>query len=173
MARIRLLTEDDENSRIKDIFDDIRKRVGKVPAAYRAFANHPHILQANWNKTKHILEEGNVPIEIKEAIATRVSKVNNCHFCLHIHKGNLKRLGVSRKKIEAIETGEVEDTKLKYILKFASTATKNPDKLSNRDFDRLKKFGHSEEDILEILTIMEMYTGYNKIIVALDLKPED
>jgi hypothetical protein len=33
--------------------------------------------------------------------------------------------------------------------------------------------GHTEEDILEILTVMEMYTGYNKIIVALDLQPED
>jgi len=173
MARIKLLTEADGNSQIKKIFDEIKERAGRVPAAYRAFANYPHILQANWNRTKNILGEGNVPIEIKEAIATRVSKVNGCRFCLLIHKGNLKKLGVGVKEIEAIETGEVEDTKLNFILKFVSVATKEPEKLTDADFERLKDLGHTEEDILEILTVMEMYTGYNKIIVALDLQPED
>jgi alkylhydroperoxidase family enzyme len=50
---------------------------------------------------------------------------------------------------------------------------KEPEKLTDADFERLKDLGHTEEDILEILTVMEMYTGYNKIIVALDLQPED
>lgn len=173
MARIKLLTEADGNSQIKNIFDEIKERVGRVPAAYRAFANYPHILQANWNRTKNILGQGNVTIETKEAIATRVSKVNGCRFCLLIHKDNLKKLGVGVKEIEAIETGEVEDTKLNFILKFVSVATKEPEKLTDADFEQLKDLGHTEEDILEILTVMEMYTGYNKIIVALDLQPED
>ena len=173
MARIRLLTETDGNSQIQEIFDEIREKAGRVPAAYRAFAKYPHILQANWNRTKNILGEGNVSIETKEAIATRVSKVNGCNFCLLIHKGNLKKLGVSAKEIEAIETGEVEDTKLNYILNFVSVATKEPEKLTDADFKRLKDLGHSEKDILEILTVMEMYTGYNKIISALDLQPDD
>jgi len=50
---------------------------------------------------------------------------------------------------------------------------KEPEKLTDAYFERLKDLGHTEEDILEILTVMEMYTGYNKIIVALDWQPED
>lgn len=173
MARIRLLTETDGDAQVQEIFNQIKERVGRVPAAYRAFAKYSHILQANWNRTKRILGEGRLPIEIKEAIATRVSKVNGCHFCLLIHKNNLEKLGVATEKIEAIEEGIVEDPTLNLILKFVSVATKDPHQLTDADFTQLKDLGHTEEDILEILTVMEMYTGYNKIIVALDLQPED
>ncbi len=173
MARIKLVTESEGDAQTQEIFNEIKQRAGKVPAAYRAFAKYPHILQANWNRTKNILGQGNLPIEVKESIATRVSKVNGCHFCLLIHKENLEKLGVDSQQIEAIEAGEVEDDKLNFVLKFVSLATKEPEKLTNQDFIQLKKYGYSEEDILEILTVMEMYTGYNKIIVALDLQPEE
>lgn len=76
MSRIKLLTETEGDAQTQKIFDEIKERAGRVPAAYRAFAKYPHILQANWNRTKNILGEGNLPIEDKEAIATRVSKVN-------------------------------------------------------------------------------------------------
>lgn len=173
MARIRLPDEASVGAASLKIFEEIKEKAGRVPAAYRAFALHSHILEANWNRTKNILGQGNIPIETKEAIATRVSKVNGCHFCLSIHKRNLEKLGMNAQEIEAIERGEVADPKLNFILKFVSTATKEPEKLTDSDFERLKAFDYSEEDILEILTVMEMYTGYNKIIVALDLQSED
>lgn len=173
MSRVKLLGEVTNNPEIREVFDEITERVGRVPAAYRAFALHSHILQANWNRTKNILGKGNIPLETKEAIATRVSKVNGCHFCLHIHKGNLEKLGVSSPEVEAIENGEVDDEQLNFVLKFVSIATKEPQKLTDSDFYQLKEYGYSDEDILEILTVMEMYTGYNKIIVALDLQQED
>ena len=52
-------------------------------------------------------------------------------------------------------------------------ATKAPQKLTDADFSRLRELGYSDDDLLEMLTVMEMYTGYNKIIVALDLKLDD
>ncbi len=173
MARIKLSDETTVNTQSQEIFNEIKERTRRDPAAYRAFARHPHILQSNWNRTKNILGQGSIAIETKEAIATRVSKVNGCHFCLLIHKGNLEKLGIRAKEIEAIERGEVEDPKLNCILRFVSIATKEPEKLTDSDFEQLKEFGCTEEDILEILTVMEMYTGYNKIIVALDLQPND
>ncbi|MDV6345874.1 hypothetical protein [Nitrosomonas sp. Is37] len=130
-------------------------------------------MQANWNRTKNILGKGNIPIEIKEAIATRVSKVNGCNFCLRIHKENLAKLGFNSAIVESIANGESSDQRLDLVLKFVSTATKDPHSLNDSDFNALKKSGFSEGDILEILTVMEMYTGYNKIIVALDLQPDD
>ncbi len=173
MARINLQTERDVDPESQTIFDEIKERAGQVPAAYRAFANHAHILQANWNRTKRILGEGNLPIEVKEAIATRVSKVNGCQFCLHIHKNNLKKLGIDDEQIEAIESGSVAEKKLGNILNFVGAATLDPHKLSDADFKDLKDLGYTEKDILEILTVMEMYTGYNKIIIALDLQIDD
>lgn len=173
MARIKLEIENTNDLEISEIFSELREKVGQVPAAYRAFALHPHILQVNWNRTKNILGKGNIPIEIKEAIATRVSKVNGCNFCLRIHKENLIKLGFNSVTVESIANGESSDQRLDLVLKFVSTATKDPHNLNDSDFNALEKSGFTERDILEILTVMEMYTGYNKIIVALDLQPDD
>lgn len=173
MARIKLQTEEINNPIIQDIFAEIIERAGRVPAAYRAFGRHAHILQANWNRTKNILGQGNLPLVLKESIATRVSAANECHFCLHIHKGNLEKLGVSLPEISHIEKGISDDKQLHFVLQFVTTATKKPALLTDQDFDTLRSFGYTDEDILEILTVMEMYTGYNKIIVALDLKLDD
>lgn len=173
MSRIQLTQENSIHPEIRTIFDEIIERAGKVPAAYRAFALHPHILQANWNRTKNILGQGNLPIQLKEAIALRVSTENGCHFCMTIHHQNLQKLGESEEKITEIESGIVSDAKLNFVLEFVSIATKNPEKLTDKDFETLINMGYSEADIVEMLTVMEMYTGYNKIIVALGLKMED
>ena len=48
MARIRLQKESVEDSKVRGILDQIKEKTKNgVPAAYRAFALHPHILQAN------------------------------------------------------------------------------------------------------------------------------
>ena len=173
MARIQLTDEHSSDPQIRSVFDEIQARAGRVPAAYRAFARHAHILQANWNRTKNILGQGNLPLELKEAIATRVSRVNGCHFCLHIHRGNLEKLGVDGARIDAIEAGHSGDAALDAVLAFVATATRAPEQLTDADFTRLQTLGYSEPDILEMLTVMEMYTGYNKIIVALGLQLDD
>ncbi len=60
-----------------------------------------------------------------------------------------------------------------FVLNFCRTATKNPETITDEDFTKLKEYWYSDEDILEILTVMEMYTWYNKIIISLWLKIED
>ncbi len=174
MARIKLQNEDIQDLEIKRVFDEIKSKTGgNVPAAYRAFGVQAHILQANWNRTKRILSEGNLAHSLKESITLAVSYENKCHFCVNIHQNNLAKQGFSKEEIEQIAKANSKDKKIDFVLKFCVQATKNPHKISNADFDTLKSFNYSDQDILEMLTVMEMYTGYNKIIVALDLQIND
>ena len=174
MARIKLQGESSENSEIKQVFNEIKTKTGGIiPAAYRAFALQSHILQVNWNRTKRILSEGNLPHSLKESIALAVSSENDCHFCVNIHKKNLLKQGFSEKDVNQIQEANSEDEKIDFILKFCVKATKTPHKITDSDFLVLRDFNYSDEDILEVLTVMEMFTGYNKIIVALDLQSDD
>lgn len=174
MARIKLQNENAKDPLTQEVFSEIKAKVGRVPAAYRAFALHPHILQANWNRTKNILGKGNIPLGMKEAIATRVSTANGCHFCVAIHRQNMAKCGFSEHEIKDVERNKgIKDKRLAFVLRFVTIATRNPQKLTNSDFSKMRTFGFSDKDIVEILTAMEMYTGYNKIIVALDLKLDD
>ncbi len=174
MTRIKLQNINSENPEIKEIFSEIKSKTGGVvPAPYRAFALQSHILQANWNRTKRILSEGNLPHSLKESIALAVSSENRCHFCVNIHRNNLLKQGLSEEEVKQIINATSKNEKIDFVLKFCVKATKNPDKISDFDFEVLRKFEYSDEDILEMLTTMEMYTGYNKIIVALDLQIDD
>lgn len=174
MARIKLQDENNYNPEVKQVFDEIKEITGgSVPAAYRAFGMQSHILQANWNRTKRVLAEGNLPHTLKESIALAVSAANGCHFCVNIHRTNLLKQNFSEKDLDQIVEASSEDEKIDFILKFSVKATKNPEKIIDGDFAKLRYFGYNDEDILEILTVMEMYTGYNKIIVALNLQVDD
>lgn len=53
-------------------------------------------------------------------------------------------------------------TKLKKFIK-------QNQKVTDNDFQKLRDFGYDDKDILEILTVMEMCIGYNKIISALNI----
>jgi len=174
MSRLTLQNENIKDEEIRGVFSEIKKITGgKVPAAYRVFGLQSHILQANWNRTKRILSEGNLPQSLKESIALAVSSENGCHFCVNIHQTNLLKQGFSKKDIKQITEAKYKDKKIDFILKFCVKATKNPEQISDFDFETLREFKYSDEDILEILTVMEMYTGYNKIIIALDLQIDD
>ena len=174
MARIKLHKSDASNPEIKSIFDDIKEKTGgDVPAAYRAFGIQSHILQANWNRTKRILSEGNLPQTLKESIALAVSNANECHFCVNIHRNNLLAQEFTEEQTHGIMNSKSEDEIIDFILKFCVKATKNPHQISDDDFNKLHEYGYSDEDILEMLTVMEMYTGYNKIIVSLGLNTDD
>lgn len=173
MARIQLQNENTNDPEIKGIFEEIKGMVGQVPAPYRAFGRLSNVLGADWNKTKRVLKEGSLPITLKESIALAVSTANDCHFCIDIHRKNLAKHGLSEEVIDKAAQASSDDPKIDFALKFSVQATKAPQKLTDEDFRKLKELGYSEEDILEILTVMEMYTGYNKIIVALDIQLDD
>lgn len=76
-------------------------------------------------------------------------------------------------EINKVSQAKSTDKKIDFILKFVVQATKDPHKLTNNDFKKLRGFGYTDEDILEILAVMEMYTGYNKIISVLDIGIEE
>jgi uncharacterized peroxidase-related enzyme len=174
MPRIKLQSEDTDNKAINDIFTEIKNASGDtIPAPYRAFGRLEHVLQANWHRTKRVLREGNLPIQLKESIALAVSSANGCEFCISIHRSNLTKQGFNQEVINQVENASSPDEKVDMTLKFAVQASRDPHALIDADFEELKNFGYSEEDILEILTVMEMYTGYNKIITALGIKPGD
>lgn len=174
MARIKLQSENSDIPEVKKVYDEIKEKTGgDVPAAYRAFGIQSHILQANWNRTKRVLSEGNLPQSMKESIALAVSAENGCRFCINIHKNNLIKQEFSEVEVEKITNASSSDSVLDFVLKLCVKATKNPEKVTDADFAKLRSFDYSDEDILEILTVMEMYTGYNKIIVALNLQIEN
>lgn len=83
MASIKMVSEEEATGKIKDIYEEIRFKLGIdfVPNLYKVMASKPHYLEANWDKVKAVMiEPGKLDRLTKEIIAVAVSAVNGCDY---------------------------------------------------------------------------------------------
>jgi len=83
MASIKMVSEEEASGKVKEIYDDIKSRLGIdfVPNLYKVMASKPGYLEANWNKVKAVMvEPGKLDRLTKEIIAVTVSAVLGCEY---------------------------------------------------------------------------------------------
>lgn len=78
MPRIRLIEASEATGRIKELFDEMQKMEGLVPAIFRAYALFPDLVEANWQQHKALLRKGRLSFRLKEAIMLTVADANRC-----------------------------------------------------------------------------------------------
>lgn len=173
MARITLQNCEIQDQATQKIYEEVEKYVGYVPAAYRAFSLQKNILEANWGRTTRIMQEGELSLELKESIGLAVSKANECELGTIIHQDKIKKHGLLQQEIDKRENADSSNEKTKTVLQFCVKFSVDTKALTDEDFDAIRALGFSDTNIVEMITVAEMYTGYNKVINALDLKITD
>lgn len=156
----------------KPVLDEIKAAFGMVPNLFRTYANHPPLLEANWNKVKAMMMRGNLSRKVKETIAVLVSKDNGCRYCVAAHAGALKSIGVPDDEIAKIkENFEESDftVKEKALIVFARKANLDPLNIPEPEFQMLRQSGASDAEIVEALGVMELFVGFNKFLDSLQV----
>lgn len=83
MASIKLISEEEATGKTKEIFEEIKETLGIdfVPNLYRAMAPIPEYLEAQWNKTRVVMQRtGKLDSLTREIIAVAVSAVSGCKY---------------------------------------------------------------------------------------------
>lgn len=170
MTRIKLIESYEASDLVAAIYKDIEATFGMVPNLFKAYANFPALLQVNWEKTKVLLMRGGLPRELKESIAVVVSAANSCNYCVASHSMALSTMGFSQKRINDL-TKNIESPDIsprdKKILEYARKATLTPHSITDAETDELKSLGLTDSQIVEVLGVMELFTGYNKFLDSL------
>jgi uncharacterized peroxidase-related enzyme len=151
-------------------FQEIEKAFGMVPNLFKTYARHPPLLQANWNKVKAVMMEGNLTQKVKQTIAVLVSRDNSCSYCVAAHTGALRAIGVTDKEISAIEEDPDKadfTTREKALIRFARKANREPLKIPDVEFGALRETGATDAEIVEALGVMELFTAFNKFLDSL------
>ena len=119
-------------------------------------ASRPDILAGTWAFSKGMLLQGELPMMVKQMIATTISARNHCTYCRNLHGNTLAQLGVS----EAVVSSCVADPELKAvlqphraILQFAVKVSQSPDKIDKADIADLEARGVTRSEILEIVAL--------------------
>jgi alkylhydroperoxidase family enzyme len=86
MTTIRLLDPAEVTGRARDIFDAVLRRERTVFGAtavsnvWRCMAHVPEYLEANWDRSRALMQRGRFTPLQREQIAVAVSAANRCHY---------------------------------------------------------------------------------------------
>jgi alkylhydroperoxidase family enzyme len=86
VTTIRLPDPDETSGRVKEIFDAVLRRETKVFGAtrvsniWRCMAHSPALLEANWNRSRALMQRGRFTPLQRELVATAVSVANACTY---------------------------------------------------------------------------------------------
>lgn len=173
MSRIGLLNYETAGGDATAILKEIEAAFGMVPNLFKAYAHYPPVLEANWNKVKAVMMQGNFRRKLKETIAVAVSRDNSCSYCVSAHTVALKSIGVTDTELKAIED-DLDKTdfsaKEKALLDLARKANKAPLGIKEAEFEALRDSGATGAEIVEALGVMEIFTSFNKFLDSLQVE---
>jgi len=177
MVFVKTIQTQEAKTPLKEIYQEIENTLGFLPNAFKSASNDYEITKWFWQGVKTImLRESSIPRSLKEAIALVVSKNNSCSYCVGAHNMALKAVGFDSKKIEGLnlnyQSSEISD-KEKAILDFALKITNESYKIYEKDHENLKKYGLTEQQILEIITVASAFNFVNRFVDALGTELED
>ncbi len=107
--------------------------------------------------------------EEREIIATHVSRINGCDFCVNAHRATLIAMGVNGATIATLENGpNIEGVRdqIKDLLVFAEKLTRTPAEISIADIDALKEKGVSEQTIEDTVNVVALLNYLNRLVDA-------
>jgi uncharacterized peroxidase-related enzyme len=120
--------------------------------------------------------EGRLPIDERELIAVIVSRTNGCGLCAihHAHAlGEVLRDRVQARRIALdYHLADLSPRQLA-LAEIAETITTSPRAITPQDFDRLRRLGLNDADILEAIETASWFNHTNRIFIATGVVPDE
>ena len=143
------------------LFEQLKKRLGKVPNLYATIGYSPIALKA-FLEFEEILGHGVFTAKEREAIALAVSEVNGCNYCLAAHTALAVKRGFTKEDTLAIRKGAVDDHKLNAIVQLAKSIAENKGKPNDAMLENFYGAGYNEAAVMELigLVTVRIFTNY-------------
>lgn len=167
-----------EAERLKQMIglDDPRK----LPGIMRAMSLKPEAMVAMIQIAQRMhFHDGFLKVRTKELVATYVSSLNQCPFCLTSHAGFLSNAGQSAADVDAVALGDPTkaaglEPKEQALLEYVKVLTREPWKVRDADVEGLRKAGWTDPEIYEATFDTALFNFFNRMANAygLDVAPD-
>lgn len=174
MSYLNLPTADDLDEQSARLVNEAVERWGYAPNIVRAYALAPEVLAAEDVWSHGVMKKGFLPRRLKEAVATIVSRTNQCRYCAVSHSYAYKIAGGDQADAAAVlNEGDADLPEAeRAALRFAEKATRDCHSISREDIEGLKAH-YSDGEIVEICAVIQQFMGYNWFVTMLGLEVED
>jgi uncharacterized peroxidase-related enzyme len=170
VTNLPVVHEDAATGAVAKSYADYRERFGRsdVPGILKCFATHPPLLEQMIALASNLLfTEGHLSRSVKEMLATYVSALNDCPYCLDSHASFLRTQGGSDELLSALSNGDLEaasiSVKERQLLSFARKVTNESYKVTPDDIRQLNDAGWSKLQIAEATHITALFAFFNRV----------
>lgn len=151
-----------------ELYERIRSVTGRDPTPFwQAQSVRPDLTDPlfGWFE-KLMLEDGMLGRALKEMIATRTSYANGCRYCSAAHSSRAKLYGLDASLVdrlaEPLEQLPLEP-RVRALLAFADKVREASSTVEASDWQALRDTGWSEEEIVEALQVVGMFSAFNRM----------
>lgn len=155
MSRITVIDQSNANAEQKALFDAIQSQLGMVPNFLKVFANSPVALKA-FLGLYGVANDGSLAPQTRERIALALAQQNSCEYCLSAHTTIGRQAGLTSDEMVANRAGSSQDAKAAVAVKLALSLLEHKGEVTNAELIEAREAGHSDADIVEIITHVGM-----------------
>lgn len=151
-----------ENS--KAALEAAKKAYGFSPNLLGTMANHPALLNNYWEGSANLAANSTLSGVEQQVVYLSSSYENNCHYCMAAHSTVSQMHKIDQGVIDALRTGAaLSDPKLEALNKYTKAAVIKRGRVSKEEVDALLSAGYTQENILEIITIISLKVMSNYV----------
>jgi len=178
MANIKVISYEEATGKLKDIYDGLIEKRGKLADVHTIQSLNPDTIIAHMQLYMTIMfSHSPLTRAQREMIAVVVSAANGCSYCQQHHGAALNNYWKNRARIELLKINyetaglDIADTKL---CRYAIELTIHPDNFENENrIMDLKETGLEDRAILDATLVVAYFNFVNRIVLALGVQLEE
>lgn len=160
MPRLNTVAPEQAEGQVKEIYDDLTKKKGKVFNIFQGMGNSAAALKA-YLSMNAALAEGELSPKDREVVYLAVSQGNGCDYCLAAHTQVSKGAGFSEDEVVSIRQGKPTDAKHQALLKFVSRVVDTKGFVDDADIQAVQDAGYTDGQIAESIAFIGLATYSN------------
>ena len=173
---IPIVEEKEASGEVAEIFAAIKREMQMpfVPNMMKQMAVSPAALSMFWGMNRAFYEHMTMPQSLAAMIGYTVAEHSNCEYCAAGNEMACRTLGIDEETLAGLarDLGKVNPRRVRAIIGFALKVAHNPQGLGHADYDKVRKHGVTDEDIVEIVLITAVAVLADTIADALKIQVE-
>ena len=141
-----------------------KKAYGFSPNLLGTMANHPALLNNYWEGSANLDPNSTLTGAEQQVAYLSASYENNCHYCMAAHTSIAQMHKIDQSILDALRTGTtIPDVKLEALSQYVKATTVKRGRVSQEDIDAFLTAGYTQENVLEVITIVSLKVMTNYI----------
>ena len=175
MARIKTIPYTESEGRLKEIYDDLIAKRGKLANVHTIQSLRPESIVHHMDLYLEIMfSRSELSRAEREMMAVVVSVANDCVYCRQHHAEALNHYWKDQNALDAL-IADTEfstlDKRKRILCRFARQLTGQPGSFDKHDMTHeIRDAGLSDAGILDATLVVSYFNFVNRIVLALDVE---